>query len=179
MDALEAIFTRRSIRKYTEEPVTAEEEKILLKAAMCAPNTVNFRDWAFVVIREKEMLQKIADALTPNAPALPSTPMAIVVCGDLDLTIKSVEEYWIQDCSLAAENLLIAANAIGLGAVWYGCHPQWNKVSAISKLLNLPRPIVPLCVIGVGHPAEEKPDVSDERYEAHKIHYETWETKEK
>lgn len=178
MEALDAIFTRRSIRKFTADPVTAEEERILLKAAMCAPNTVNYRDWAFLVIREKETLCKLSEALSPNAPDLKNAPLSIVVCGDLTLTLRGLEEYWVQDCSLAAENLLIASNAIGLGAVWYGCYPQWNKVASVSKLLKLPRHIIPLCVLGVGHPAERKPDVSESRYELHKIHHERWENKE-
>ncbi len=174
MDALQAIFTRRSIRKYTDEPVTPQEEETLLRAAMIAPNTVNKRNWAFVVVRDPETMKKLSDAISPDGPALPKTPMAVIVCGDLSLTLRGVEEYWIQDCSLAAGNLLTAAHAMGLGAVWYGCHPQWNKVSAVSKLLELPRHIVPLCVIGVGHPAEQKPDASAERFEPHKIHHEKW-----
>lgn len=174
MDALKAIFSRRSIRKYTDEPVSEAEETLLLKAAMSAPNTVNKRNWAFVTVREPQRLAALADCLKPNGEMLRGTKLAIVVCGDLSLTLRGGEAFWIQDCSAAAENILIAANAMGLGAVWLGTYPRGHKVAAVAGLLNLPRHIQPLCVISVGHPAEVKADESEQRYEPEKIHREMW-----
>lgn len=178
MEALDAIFSRRSIRKYTDTPVTDEEETLLLRAAMVAPNTVNTRAWSFIVVRSPDTLAALSDGLAPNAPNLKHAPMCIVICGDLNLTVRGLEDYWTQDCSNAATTLLLAAHAIGLGAVWYGAYPNGNKVATIAKLLNLPRHIIPLCVISVGHPAETKPNVSQQRYEPHKVHHETWNGKE-
>lgn len=175
MEALEAILTRRSIRKYTDEPVSQQEEEIILKAAMNAQNGNDRRGWAFVVVRNADSINTLSDCVRPNGEPLRHTPMAIVVCGDLDLALDNWKEYWVQDCSGAATNLLLAAHSIGLGAVWYGVYPQEHKVRAIQEHLSLPEHIVPLCVIGLGHPAETKADLSDERYELHKIHHEHWE----
>lgn len=177
MDALHMIFTRRSIRKYTDEPITTDQETLLLKAAMCAPNTVNRRNWAFIVVRDPARLNALAEDLRPNAEPLRRAKMAIIPCGDLSLTLRGMEEYWVQDCSAATENLLLAAHAMGLGALWMGTYPQWNKVNNVARTLNLPRHIQPLCVIGLGYPAEEKPSAADQRYEPVKIHHEQWEEK--
>lgn len=177
MEALEAILTRRSIRKYTDEPVSQQEEEILLKAAMNAQNTIGKRDWVFVVVRDPESLNAIADCVRPNGEPLRHTPMAIVVCGDLDLALDNWKEYWVQDCSAAATNILLAAHSIGLGAVWYGVYPQEHKVRGVSGRLALPDHIVPLCIIGLGRPAETKADLSEARYELHKVHHELWEGK--
>jgi nitroreductase len=174
MEAIDAILSRRSIRKYTDEPITESEETLLLKAAMSAPNTMNNRDWAFVIIREPQQLCNLADCLKPNAEPLRKAQMAIVVCGDLSLTLQGMEEYWIQDCSAATTNLLITANAMGLGAVWLGTYPQSYKVTAVARLLELPCHIQPLCVVAIGHPAEVKINESDKRYEPHKVHHEKW-----
>jgi len=175
MEALEAILTRRSIRKYTDQPVSHEEEEIILKAAMNAQNGSDRRGWAFVVVRDTNSINTLSDCVRPNGEPLRRTPMAIVVCGDMRLAIKNWEEFWVQDCSGAATNLLLAAHSIGLGAVWYGVYPQGHKVKAIQEHLRLPNYIVPLCVIGLGHPAEIKVDLSAERYELNKIYHEIWE----
>lgn len=172
MEAMKTIMTRRSIRKYTAELVSTEDEALLLKAAMNAQNTVNQRCWEFIVVREPQTLNTLSDCLRPNGEPLRHTPMAVIVCGDMTKALKNWEEYWVQDCSGAATNLLLAAHALGLGAVWYGTYPQTHKVEGVSRTLGLPEHIVPLCVIGLGHPAEEKPDLSEERYETEKIHHE-------
>lgn len=174
MDAIKAILTRRSIRKYTSEPVSAEDETTILKAAMNAQNGVGQRGWEFIVVRDTQTMNTLSDCLRPNGEPLRHTPMAVVACGDMTKTIKNWEEYWVQDCSGAATNLLLAAHALGLGAVWYGTYPQTHKVEGVSRTLGLPEHIVPLCVIGLGHPAEEKPDLSEERYAIEKIHHEKW-----
>lgn len=174
MDALQALLTRRSIRRYTDEPISLQDEEILLKCAMNAQNTVNKRDWAFVVVRDKERLNGLSDSLKTDGLMLKNAAMAIVVCGDLDLTIYGLEDYWIEDASSAATNILIAAHALGLGAVWLGTYPQYDKVRAVARVMELPKNIVPLCVISLGHPVETKEDLSEQRYETNKIHHDKW-----
>jgi nitroreductase len=174
METIDAILTRRTIRRYTDEPVNKETENLLIKAAMSAPNAVGKRSWGFVVVRDKDQLQKVSDALTPHAVNVKNAPLVIVVCGDLNLIEKSMPELWVQDCSAAAENLLLAAHDQGLGGCWYSCYPFEYKVKNITEVLELPENIVPMCVISVGYPKEQKPDISDKKFETAKIHYDKW-----
>ena len=174
MDALEVIFTRRSIRKYTKEEVSQKQIKNLLRAAMIAPSTVNNLDWAFVVIRDKSILNSLAQGLKPDAEMLRDTSHAIAVCGDLELAYKKEKDFWIQDCAAASENILLAAHAEGLGAVWLAVYPQKHKVENVISILKLPGHIVPFNVISIGWPAEKKEAAADMRYDEGKIHYDTW-----
>ncbi len=167
MDALEAIFTRRSIRKYTDEPVTEEKIKTLLEAGMNAPSANNRQPWHFIVVDERERLNAIME-VHPYSKMLAQAPLAIIVCGD----ITRSERYWQQDCAAATENLLLAARALGLGSVWLGVYPKEDRTKGITKIFNLPKNIRPLCVIAVGHPAEEAGCV--ERYDPSKVHHNQW-----
>lgn len=177
MENLDIIYTRRSIRRYTDEEVTKDEEHLLLKAAMCSPNCVNNRSWAYVVVRDLEKIRQISEGLHPNAPLVKNVNFLIVVCGDMTLTRPGLVDYWVQDCAIASTSMLIAANGIGLGGCWYGVYPQEYKVNNITQILNLPNHIIPLNVLTFGHPAEQRPNVSEERFEEHKIHYNGWEEK--
>jgi nitroreductase len=174
METIEAILTRRTVRKYTQQEVSKETEELLLKAAMCAPNAVGKRSWAFVVVRDKEQLNALSEALSPHAANLKDAPIVFVVCGDLSLIEKSMPEMWVQDCSAAAENLLLAAQSEGLGGCWYSCYPFDYKVTNVSQVLGLPEYVIPMCVISAGYPAENKEDISAKKYEPEKIHYERW-----
>ena len=167
MNALDFIFTRRSIRKYTHKPVTEEEIKTLLEAGMNAPSANNRQPWHFIVVDERERLNAIMD-VHPYSKMLTQAPLAIVVCAD----ITRSEHYWQQDCAAATENILLAARALGLGSVWLGVYPKEDRTEGITQLFNLPKNIRPLCVIAVGHPAEEKGRV--DRYDISKIHQNKW-----
>jgi nitroreductase len=169
MDALEAIRTRRSIRKYTDRPVEAEKVQILLEAAMLAPSAGNQQPWRFIVIDDKALLEKVPE-INPNAPMAPKAPMAILVCGDLRL--ERFPGNWTADCSAAAENLLIAARALGLGAVWTGLYPEEDRVEGFRDLLGLPREVVPLALIPVGYPATESGPVN--RFREDRVHKNGW-----
>ena len=155
MEDLNFIYRRRSIRKFTDQPVTDEVIELLLKAAMAAPTAMNIQSWRFIVIRDAELLRAIRRVMPFGKM---EAPCAVSVCGDLQSLRRLVaERFWVQDCSAATENLLLAASALGLGAVWCGVEPL-NQVSAsISKLLKLPEHIRPLNIIYIGFPAEEKP----------------------
>ncbi|MBO7144026.1 MAG: nitroreductase family protein [Salinivirgaceae bacterium] len=147
------IMTRTSIRSYTDEPLTDSQIETLLRAGMAAPSAVNKQPWKFVVVKNKPILQQIADSL-PNT-RLSSAVCAIVVCGDMTKTLDGVaREFWIHDCSAATENILLAAHALELGAVWAGIFPNPDRVDKLRGLIDLSETQIPLCVIAIGHPAE-------------------------
>jgi nitroreductase len=170
MEAINAIFTRRSIRKYTLEPISKEVIDILLKAAMSAPSAGNEQPWHFVVISDRQILDEVPK-FHEYSSMLIDAPIAIAVCGDL-LLQKYKPQFWVQDCSAATENMLIAANGMGLGAVWLGIYPIANRVERMSKLLRLPENIITLCLVAIGHPAESKPPA--ERYDPSRVHKDNW-----
>ena len=169
MDAMEAIYGRRSIRSYTDETVSDEDVEILLKSAMAAPSAGNQQPWHFVVIDDREILDAIPD-FHPYSAMLHEAPLAIAVCGDMDE--EKHEGFWVQDCSAAVENLLVAAHARGLGAAWLGVHPDPERVEGAQKLFDLPDRVVPFAIIAIGHPAEEKPPRT--YYTADRIHRNRW-----
>ena len=169
MDALEAILSRRSIRKYTGEAVPAEAARVLLEAAMAAPSAGDERPWQFVVITARATLDQIP-RFHPYANMVTEAPLAILVCGDERL--EKHKGFWVQDCSAAVQNILIAARALGLGAVWCGVYPRAERVAGFRDLLGLPPEVIPLALIPVGHPAEEKPPVG--RYDEKRVHRERW-----
>ena len=147
------IMTRTSIRSFTDEPLTDNQIETLLRAGMAAPSAVNKQPWKFVVVKNKPLLQQIADSL-PNT-RLSSAVCAIVVCGDMTKTLDGVaRDFWIHDCSAATENILLAAHALELGAVWAGIFPNPDRVDKLRGLIDLPETQIPLCVIAIGHPAE-------------------------
>ena len=148
-------MTRTSIRQYTEEPVSKADIETILRAGMAAPTAVNRQPWHFVVINSKEKLAELAGD-NPRGGMLKKAPLAIVVCGNMDKALPGQGNgFWVQDCSAATENILLAANAIGLGAVWTGLYPDVNRAGAVAKVLKLPETYIPLCTIVIGHPAEQ------------------------
>jgi nitroreductase len=168
MDAMEAIFTRRSIRKYTKQPVSDEVLKELLEAAMCAQSASNRQPWCFVVINDRKIMNEIPKYHT-YAQMLKEAPVAILVCCHSDLQLG---EFGVEDCSAATQNILLAAHAKGLGAVWLGISPAGGEAAATKKLLNLPEHIIPISLISIGYPAEQKPQ--PDRYKADRVHYNQW-----
>ena len=153
--AINNIMTRTSIRQYTDEPVSKADIETMLRAGMAAPTAVNRQPWHFVVINSKEKLAELAGD-SPRGGMLKKAPLAIVVCGNMDKALLGQGRgFWVQDCSAATENILLAANAIGLGAVWTGLYPDENRAGAVAKVLKLPETFIPLCTIVIGHPAEQ------------------------
>lgn len=151
---LDNIATRTSIRDYEARPVEKEKVEKMLRAAMAAPTAMNKQPWHFVVVEQRSVLDSLAGA-NPYAKMLLKAPPAIVVCGDMDKVIEGGgRDFWIQDASAATENLLLAAHAMGLGAVWTGAYPSEERSKAISATLSLPDNLVPLNMIVIGYPAE-------------------------
>ncbi|WP_026477101.1 nitroreductase family protein [Alkaliphilus transvaalensis] len=154
MDVIETIYKRRSIRKYLDKPVEKDAIITLLKAATAAPTAANCQPWEFIVINEVEKLTVLKEKLIF---ARYNAPVAIVVCGNMKLAFKGPgREMWVQDCSAAIENILIAATSIDLGTVWIGVHPIESNIKPLKKLLNIPDYVIPLGIVLVGHPAETK-----------------------
>ncbi len=166
-DLIQTIFARRSIRKYTSESVSEEDIQTLLEAAMAAPSASNRKPWQYVVVTERGTLDALAEA-HPHGKMLFDAPLSISVCGDL----TEMERYWVQDCSAATENLLLAATALGLGAVWLGVYPREERVEAVRQILALPDHITPLNAISIGHPAEVKR--SRTQFDEARVHWEQW-----
>ncbi len=169
METLEAIRTRRSIRQYTSQPVPEEMVEELLRAAMAAPSAGNEQAWQFVVISDREILGSIP-RIHPYCQMAAQAPVAILVCGDLSR--QKHQGYWVQDCSAAIQNLLLAAHARGLGAVWTGIYPVEERVKAFREMMGLPPEVVPLALIPVGWPAEAPPP--EDRYDPARVHRDRW-----
>jgi nitroreductase len=152
---VENIMTRTSIRQYTDQAISADTIETLLRSGMAAPTAVNKQPWHFVAITSKDKLKELA-ATNPNARMLEQAPLTIVVCGDMQKALEGDgQQLWIQDCSAATENILLAAHALGLGAVWTALYPRDDRARGAIEVLKLPEHIVPLCAIIIGYPAEQ------------------------
>jgi nitroreductase len=169
MDTLTAIFTRRSVRKYSDKPVSDATVKLLLQAAMSAPSAKNAQSWEFIVIRDKKTLAQIP-AFHPFSTQIPGAQVAIVVCGNTKL--EAAKGHWIPDASNASMSILLAAHSLGLGAVWTTFYPYADRTEGIRKLLNLPDHIMPLNIIPLGYPVEKR--AYQDRFNPAKVHYEKW-----
>ena len=165
------IFGRRSVRVYAPGAVSDETVTKLLEAAMAAPSAMTKDPWRFVVVRDKRTLAQLA-TLHPGAAMLSSAAMAIVACGDLDVAFERNISYLLQDCSAAIENLLLAAQGLGLGACWVGVHPGDTLLKRVRDLVALPPSIVPVAVISLGPPGEQPPPRT--RYNSDYVHHERW-----
>lgn len=168
---LNDLFSRRSVRVYQQRDVADDLVRDLLEAAMSAPSAVAKDPWAFVIVRDRGMLSRIADGL-PNGAMLRDAAVGIVVCGDLQRAHDRQLSYLLQDCSAAIENLLVAANALGLGACWLGVHPREDRVRHIRSLLSVPEPVLPIAAIAIGWPAESPEPRT--RYREDAVHRESW-----
>src|SRR5574344_435925 len=169
---MDNLLTRTSIRAYKNKPVEEEKIEKLLRAAMAAPTAGNKQPWKFVVIKDKKTLKAISEHF-PTMTMAENAALAIVVCGDLNLTFpKDGRDYWVEDVSAATENLLLAAHAMGLGAVWCGIYPMQERVDYLKGMLDMPENIVPLNVIPIGYPAENP--APKDKWNQESVHYETW-----
>lgn len=169
METMDAILTRRSIRKYLPEPVSRDLIENILKAGMSAPSAGDEQPWHFIIINRYNLLEKISE-MHPYAKMLKNAPAVLLLCADPN--VPKFKDFWVQDCSAASENMLLAAHAQGLGAVWIGIYPAEKLVTGIRELLNIPEHMIPFSAIAIGHPAEEKSGRS--RYEISRVHDNSW-----
>lgn len=169
MEVLEAIFTRRSVRKFTGQPISEEDLRMVVEAGFCAPSAHNRQPWHFIIIRDNATLENISK-VHPYAKMLPQAGCCIIVCGDEKKEEK--KGFLIEDCSAAIQNMLLAIHGLGLGAVWCGLYPVPQLTEPIAKFINLPSEILPVGMVVIGHKAEERERI--DRYDDSKVHKEQW-----
>lgn len=170
-DTLSVIHNRKSVRNFTGESVTQNEIDILLNAAMAAPSAVNCQPWEFIIVTDRKTLDKLGDVL-PYAKMIFKAGAAIIVCGVPAKAHKQMEEYAVIDSTLSSQNILLAAEAIGLGALWTAAYPYPDRMKSVSSILEIPPDVIPLNVIPLGHPTGE--DKPKEKFNSRKIHREMW-----
>ena len=163
---IEGILSRLSIRKFTGESVKEQDLDLILRAAMAAPSGMNIQPWSFIVVTDRVILNNLCKAL-PYAKMLEKAGAAIIVCGD------SKEGNWIVDCAAATENILLAAHALGYGAVWTAVYKYESRIEPVRSECNIPKDIIPLNVIPIGIPLENYLKPID-KYKKDKIHKNTW-----
>jgi nitroreductase len=169
MEAIQTILSRRSIRKFTGEAIPDKDIKLLLEAAMAATSACNQQPWHYIVVKNKDTFAKIMEAQR-YTKMLEKASVAVIVCADPEL--QTCPGFWVQDCSAATENLLLAAHAMGYGATWCGVYPNDDVVWKMRELLGIPKNVYPLCVVALGVPDEEKPPAN--RYNQERVHSEKW-----
>lgn len=166
-ELLDLMYTRRSVREYTDEPVSDEQVETMLKAAMAAPSAQDLQPWHFVVVRKRKLLDKLAE-VHKYAQMLKHAPLAIVVCGDQEIS----ERHWVEDTCAATQNLLLAATAVGLGGVWISLYPKRKHQKYVRDLLDIPDQVGVLCIVALGHPAEQKK--ARTQYKPERVHRDEW-----
>ena len=178
--ALDVIFSRKSVRTYTDQDVTAEQVETILRAAMAAPTGMNVQPWRFVVVRDQAVKDVLAGGFNKM---IAKAPVVFVVCGETTLLRKPygepdaepvlVENHnWTADCAAATENLLLAAEALGLGAVWTACYPYEDRMNPAREVLGLPDNVTPYCIVPCGYPGGN--DQPKDKWKPGNIHYDKW-----
>lgn len=167
------ILSRKSVRAYTDRPISKVQLDTLVRAAMAAPTGMDMRPWKFVIVDDKSVIDELAKGL-PRAKMLAEAQAAIVVCGDMSIKNDKGEssKNWMLDCSAATENLLLMAESMGIGAVWTGVYPYEDRTKTVKEILNLPEEIKPLCVIPMGYP-KGNPQPKD-KYNKENVRYNKW-----
>ena len=174
MNTLDAIFTRRSTRQFTDQPISQETLHQILEAAMSGPCCVNARDWSFLVVTGRDMLLKMAEANGRPADPLKKAAAGILVCGDLSRAFPPAKDYWVIDGAIAAQNICLCAHELGIGSVWLGTWPQMDRVEHQKELFQLPDTVIPHSLIALGYPATDLTAPRDSRYEENRVHWEKW-----
>lgn len=170
-DAMSVIHSRKSVRSFTGEPVGREMLDRILRAGMAAPTAVNRQPWAFIAVTDRKILDSLAAGL-PYAKMLDKAGAAIIVCALPDKAYEKKAEFAIIDSSCASQNILLAAEALGLGAVWTAAYPEKERMDFVRKTLNIPQNVIPLNVIPIGHPTGV--DKPKDKYNPDNIHWEKW-----
>ena len=173
MEALEAIFTRKSTRAFADRAVSEADIHTILCAGMSGPVCVNARDWSFIAVTDREKLCAMADANGRPAEPLRGAAFAVLICGDMERAFQPAPDYWVIDGAIAGQNMTLAAQALGIGSVWLGTWPQMNRVEKQKALFGLPESIVPHSVIAFGYPADGGLEERD-LYEEDRVHFERW-----
>ena len=174
MNTLDAILTRRSTRQFTDQPISQGTLHQILEAAMSGPCCVNARDWSFLVVTDREMLLKMAEANGRPADPLKKAAAGILICGDLSRAFPPAKDYWVIDGAIAAQNICLSAHELGIGTVWLGTWPQMDRVEHQRELFHLPESVIPHSLIALGYPAEDISGPRGSRYEENRVQWEKW-----
>ncbi len=177
-NTLETIMNRRSIRTYTDQKLTEEDIRVILKAGMSGPSCVNARDWSFIAATDSILLSKMAEANGRPAQPLKNAALGILVCGDLERAFTGAPDYWVIDGAIACQNMILAAHELGIGSVWLGTWPQMDRVRKQQELFGLPETIIPHSIIAFGFPADpdelNSPKSGRPEYEEDRVHFNQW-----
>ena len=172
---IEYIKNRKSVRVYTEQKVSKEDIHTILEAGMSGPTACNKRPWSFIVVEDKEMIGKMATCNGRFAEPLRRAPLGILICADLERDVEMAPGFWAVDCSIAAQNMVLAAEALGLGSCWIGTWPAQSHVKNQQELFNLPDTIIPHSILAIGY---QNDTVSKNKvkkiYEEDRVHFEKW-----
>ena len=173
MDAIECILSRKSVREFSNKEISEQDLKTVLTAGMSGPSALNMRPFEFIVTRNKEQLEEIYTENGIYYAPIQQANVGIIVCGDSDKAYLAKDGYWLIDSSIAAQNIILAANALGIGSVWLGAYPEKQKCLSLQKILSLSSHVIPVAVIALGYPLDDKREIRD-LYEEEKIHRDTW-----
>ena len=172
---IEIIKNRKSVRKFTDQRISDEDLHTILEAAMSGPTACNARPWSFIVIRDKEMLEKTADANSQYSKPFKQANVGILICGDLDRAVKLAPEFWVIDGSIAIQNMILAAESLGIGSLWIGSWPVESYMNNLKELFNLPDTIVPHSLLALGYSNDEvSKNKTKKIYEEDRVHFEKW-----
>ena len=173
-ETVNTILKRRSIRKYTEQKVDLETIKTVLKCGMSGPSAVNARDWCFVVVDDPEQLREWAGISGRAGNIMAGSAFSVLICADGERAFKRAPEYCLINCSIAGQNMILAAESLGLGSVWLGIWPQQEKIDAQREYFSLPETVTPHSIISFGYPAEDRSGVPHPDYEDSRVHFNKW-----
>jgi len=170
---ISVIHKRTSIRQFTSQKLSKDQLETLVRAGMAAPSATNAQPWHFIVVDDSGLLQAIGESITTSKPVA-EAPAAILVCGDMRKAKEGwLQQYWIQDCSTASQNILLAATSMELGAVWTSIYPAEDRIKKVSDILHLPDYIIPLNVIPVGYPKVPKSPM--DKWKPENVSWNSWE----
>jgi len=172
-DAMTVIHNRKSVRNFTGQIVDKKMLEKLVRAGMAAPTAVNMQPWAFVIVTDRAAMDALASVL-PYAKMLDKAGAAIVVCAIPAKAYGGSKEFAVIDGTCASENILLAAEALGLGALWTAAYPDEERMGAVRKTLGIPEDIIPLNVIPVGYPTGV--DKPKDKYKPENVKWERWQS---
>lgn len=179
---IRTIMNRKSVRAFTDQAIPAGYMEAMLKAAMAAPSGMNVQPWSFVVLSDKSQYERIFED-NFNMRIFNSATAVVVFCADTTVArvprdnpdaapVVMPNRIWRDDMGACTENFLLAAESLGLGAVWTACYPYDDRYTSVKRELGLPANVMPYCVVAVGYPAgDEQPK---DKWKPERIHYDKW-----
>ncbi len=168
-ETIKIIHQRKSVRHFTDKAVTKEQLEAIVRAGMAAPTAINTQPWQFLVVTDKELKAKYAEG-NRQSEMINKCSALVIICGDMNIGNERSQAFWVQDVSAATENLLLAVESLGLGAVWTGVYPIEDRVKEVKEIFALPEKIIPLCVVLVGYP-EGDIDQPKDKWKPERLHW--------